>query len=109
MTLVPDICRVHPVIRQSALEDAALVHEGAEVVEIHQAVLGAIVLEPPIQRRDSIPWTPRKRFLRIVRVIVHRENRRKHHPDAVRAGQLGRGRVVGVNVVEDGGVQSCKT
>src|SRR4029077_19657362 len=80
-------------------EHALVVDHGAEVIEKDDALACAVISEPRVQGKNARHGTLRKVILLSLRMVMYRQHRGKHDPDAVRSGQIGHGRVVRLNVL----------
>ena len=79
---------MQPVVGQIFFQKSLLVDHRAEVVEI-RAVIGrrrAVALQPLVQLQNLLRRPLRKKLLRLLRVVVHRQDRRIDHLDSIGAG-----------------------
>src|SRR6202162_2402409 len=101
--LVAGRVRVQSVFGQILFQQTFGVHHGAEVVEINATRSRAIVLQPAIQLQDFLRRPLGEQILRPRGVVMYRKNRRKNHADMMSAGQLGQGRIVGLDLLQRDG------
>ena len=71
---------MHPILRRPLPHPPARIRQRRVIIQIHQPLPRAELLEPPIQRPNLL----RRLQPGLPRVVIHRQNRRQHHPNAVR-------------------------
>ena len=86
------------VVREVSFEQAFVVHDCAEVVEIDQIVGGTVIFQPAVQCQNPVHRPLRIKILRLRRVVVDREDRRKDHRNFVGPRQVSQGCQVRFNV-----------
>ena len=79
---------VQSVVGQVSLEQAFVVDHGSEVLQIYEPVGSAIVFQPAIQGQDFLGRTLREKILRFRRVVMHWQDRGKHHRNMTGPRQL---------------------